>query len=116
MSKADPKNPPKVPNGWIAKFDDEYSTWFYVNLDTKKSQWEAPSGTSFNDRPSSPPPPPAYSSHDDSRNNSSNNVNQNKSSSSRPAASNPSSGYQRGNGNGGYQPQPQQGYRQGPPQ
>lgn len=42
-----PKNPPKVPKGWVAQFDDKYLTWFYVNLDTKKSQWEAPEGTTF---------------------------------------------------------------------
>ncbi|CAI4060784.1 hypothetical protein N7582_001717 [Saccharomyces uvarum] len=69
-------NPPQVPSGWKAVFDDEYQTWFYVDLSTNSSQWEAPKGTTWS-RPTGPPPgaineknvrqqgdqaPPAYSS------------------------------------------------------
>ena len=56
-------NVPNVPPGWKAVFDDEYSTWFYVDLSTKASQWEAPKGTTWPSeakRPSGPPPPPSY--------------------------------------------------------
>lgn len=52
---------PKVPDGWLAKFDDKYSTWFYVNLSTKKSQWEPPNGTTFDSQSGDDVPPPAYS-------------------------------------------------------
>ncbi|SJM85979.1 uncharacterized protein ZBIST_2578 [Zygosaccharomyces bailii] len=53
-------NAPDVPKGWKAVFDDEYKTWFYVNLATNQSQWEPPKGTSFPNsqkaqRPSGPP-------------------------------------------------------------
>lgn len=41
------KGAPKVPDGWKAQFDDKYQTWFYVNLNSGKSQWEAPEGTTF---------------------------------------------------------------------
>ncbi|EEH17206.2 hypothetical protein PABG_07293 [Paracoccidioides brasiliensis Pb03] len=34
--------PPRVPDGWKAQFDDRYKEWFYVNLKTGISQWEAP--------------------------------------------------------------------------
>lgn len=47
-------NPPKVPEGWKAVFDDEYQTYFFVNLSNGKSQWEEPKGTSWNTE--SPPP------------------------------------------------------------
>ncbi|CUM47992.1 unnamed protein product [Debaryomyces tyrocola] len=43
MVERDPKNPPIVPNGWLAKYDEKYRAFFYVDLRTKKSQWEAPS-------------------------------------------------------------------------
>ena len=33
-------NPPQVPSGWKAVFDDEYQTWYYVDLSTNSSQWE----------------------------------------------------------------------------
>ncbi|KAF2183797.1 hypothetical protein K469DRAFT_201198 [Zopfia rhizophila CBS 207.26] len=52
--------PPKVPEGWKAIWNDQYSEWFYVNIYTKKSQWEKP------DSPVYPPgeapdlPPPSY--------------------------------------------------------
>ena len=34
--------PPEVPEGWIARWDDNYKQFFYVNLATKKPQWEMP--------------------------------------------------------------------------
>ncbi|CCD24297.1 Wwm1p NDAI_0C06380 [Naumovozyma dairenensis CBS 421] len=62
---------PKVPSGWKAIFDDEYQTWFYVDLSTKKSQWDEPKGTTWPSReaqrPSGPPPPPGYSRQDPSQ-------------------------------------------------
>lgn len=37
--------PPIVPEGWIARFNDRYQQFFYVNLATKQSQWDKPPGT-----------------------------------------------------------------------
>lgn len=37
--------PPIMPEGWIARFDDKYQRFFYVNLATKQSQWDKPPGT-----------------------------------------------------------------------
>jgi len=34
--------PPKVPAGWKAVWNDQYNEWFYVNIYTKKSQWNKP--------------------------------------------------------------------------
>ncbi|KFX90576.1 hypothetical protein O988_08126, partial [Pseudogymnoascus sp. VKM F-3808] len=34
--------PPKVPEGWKAQWNEQYKEWFYVNLYTKKSQWDKP--------------------------------------------------------------------------
>lgn len=34
--------PPDLPPGWVAKWDDQYQRYYYVNLKTKKSQWELP--------------------------------------------------------------------------
>merc|ERR1711939_955237 len=34
--------PPKVPEGWKAQWNEQYSEWFYVNIYTKKSQWDKP--------------------------------------------------------------------------
>lgn len=48
-------NVPNVPDGWKAIFDEEYKTWYYVDLKTKQSQWEPPKGTGFS-RPAAPPP------------------------------------------------------------
>ena len=80
-------NPPTVPKGWKAIFDDEYKTWFYVDLSTEKSQWEAPKGTTWSkNRPDGPPP---YSRDDNSNERATQSRDQN-------------SGYQR------QQPQPQQ--------
>jgi hypothetical protein len=49
---------PAVPNGWKAQFDDKYQTWFYVNLSSGKSQWEAPPSTKFPDEDKNLEPPP----------------------------------------------------------
>ncbi|KAK5661494.1 hypothetical protein OQA88_11398 [Cercophora sp. LCS_1] len=57
--------PPKVPEGWVARWNDQYKEWFYVNTYTKKSQWEKPA------EPAKPPgdeapfgPPPSYTPGD----------------------------------------------------
>lgn len=47
---------PVVPEGWQPQFDAHYQTWFYVDLKTGQSQWEAPKGTVF--------PAPAYAPAD----------------------------------------------------
>ncbi|KAH3674673.1 hypothetical protein WICMUC_003089 [Wickerhamomyces mucosus] len=53
-------NQPIVPNGWKAVFDEQYQTWFYVDLNNgNKSQWDPPKGTNFpnhDDNSSSQPP------------------------------------------------------------
>merc|ERR1711939_811269 len=50
--------PPKVPEGWKAQWNEQYSEWFYVNIYTKKSQWDKPT------EPVYPPPsdgaPPSW--------------------------------------------------------
>lgn len=43
MVHTDPKNPPIVHKGWLAKYYEKYKAFFYVDLRTKRSQWEAPS-------------------------------------------------------------------------
>ncbi|KAH8888192.1 hypothetical protein GQ53DRAFT_749116 [Thozetella sp. PMI_491] len=58
--------PPKVPEGWVARWNDQYKEWFYVNTFTKKSQWDKPT------EPARPPeddgapsgPPPSYTPGD----------------------------------------------------
>lgn len=59
MAKQSKDKPPTVPNGWKAVFDDEYQTWFYVDLATGSSQWEEPRGTTWgqSQRPNVAPPP-----------------------------------------------------------
>ncbi|ODQ69298.1 hypothetical protein LIPSTDRAFT_76074, partial [Lipomyces starkeyi NRRL Y-11557] len=47
-----PSAAPPVPDGWLAKYDTNYNTYYYVNLSTGKSQWEKPPGADQ---------PPAYS-------------------------------------------------------
>ncbi|KAK6226369.1 hypothetical protein QIS74_02416 [Colletotrichum tabaci] len=47
-----PPKAPEVPPGWIARWNDQYKEWFYVNLHTKQSQWDKPT------EPAVPPPPP----------------------------------------------------------
>lgn len=50
-------NIPDVPSGWLAKWDDRYNEWYYVDLKTKKSQWEPPMTET------GPPPGPPPSSN-----------------------------------------------------
>lgn len=102
----DPKNKPNVPPGWVAQFDEKYLTWFYVNLDTKKSQWEAPAGTLLDQNVDVPPPPYAPSS---SRAGASGNYAVGAGPGNRAG-----DGYSRGPANAGYeQNQPQGGYQGG---
>ncbi|KIX09031.1 uncharacterized protein Z518_00109 [Rhinocladiella mackenziei CBS 650.93] len=56
--------PPKVPEGWKAVFNEQYKEWFYVNLHTKQSTWEKPTGPAPRPDEDAPPgaPPPSYSS------------------------------------------------------
>lgn len=63
MLAKDPNNPPSVPQGWLAKYDDEYKAFFYVDLKTNKSQWDAPPGTSF-ERSANDVLPPPYSPYE----------------------------------------------------
>ncbi|KAL1883064.1 hypothetical protein VTK73DRAFT_9990 [Phialemonium thermophilum] len=54
--------PPKVPEGWVARWNDQYKEWFYVNTFTKKSQWEKPTAPARPPDDEAPPgPPPSYS-------------------------------------------------------
>ncbi|KAI1844152.1 hypothetical protein JX265_002926 [Neoarthrinium moseri] len=54
--------PPKVPEGWVARWNDQYKEWFYVNTYTKKSQWDKPTAPAVNPNDDAPPgPPPGYS-------------------------------------------------------
>jgi len=45
--------PPRVPDGWAVRWDDNYHRFYYVNLATKASQWDVPEGTVFSDDPPS---------------------------------------------------------------
>ncbi|KAL8773845.1 MAG: hypothetical protein Q9209_001275 [Squamulea sp. 1 TL-2023] len=54
--------PPRVPEGWKAQWNEQYHEWFYVNLNTKVSQWEFPTQPAQPVYPSSPSvAPPGYS-------------------------------------------------------
>lgn len=37
-----PPSDPELPQGWVKRFNDQYQTWFYVNTQTRQSQWEKP--------------------------------------------------------------------------
>jgi len=56
--------PPKVPEGWKAQWNEQYKEWFYVNIYTKKSQWERPTEPIYPPHESEfeapPGVPPAY--------------------------------------------------------
>ncbi|KAH6621297.1 hypothetical protein B0J18DRAFT_222821 [Chaetomium sp. MPI-SDFR-AT-0129] len=58
--------PPKVPEGWTARYNEQYKEWFYVNLYTKKSQWDKPTEPAPrpNDDGAPAGPPPSYSAGD----------------------------------------------------
>ncbi|KAK6066242.1 WW domain-containing protein [Seiridium cupressi] len=65
--------PPRVPEGWVARWNDQYKECkriaadislpcrFYVNTYTKKSQWDKPTAPAINPNDDSPAgPPPGY--------------------------------------------------------
>jgi len=53
--------PPKVPEGWKAVWNNEYKEWFYVNIYTKRSQWDKPTEPIYPPNNDAPPgPPPGY--------------------------------------------------------
>ncbi|RDA93785.1 hypothetical protein CP533_0231 [Ophiocordyceps camponoti-saundersi (nom. inval.)] len=56
-----PPKAPEVPAGWVARWNDQYKEWFYVNVYTKKSQWEKPTAPVFPASENGPDdPPPGY--------------------------------------------------------
>ncbi|KPM34482.1 hypothetical protein AK830_g12094 [Neonectria ditissima] len=42
-----PPKAPAVPEGWIARWNDQYKEWFYVNIHTKQSQWDKPTAPAY---------------------------------------------------------------------
>ena len=54
--------PPRVPEGWKAVYNAQYSQYFFVNIHTKESTWEQPTGPAPNPNSDHPPdaPPPGY--------------------------------------------------------
>ncbi|KAK7977594.1 hypothetical protein PG988_005084 [Apiospora saccharicola] len=53
--------PPRVPEGWVARWNDQYKEWFYVNTYTKKSQWDKPTAPAVDPNSEAPMgPPPGY--------------------------------------------------------
>ncbi|KAI8955884.1 hypothetical protein F4801DRAFT_574087 [Xylaria longipes] len=54
--------PPDVPAGWLARWNNEYREWFYVNTFTKKSQWEKPTAPAEDPYAAPAGPPPGYTS------------------------------------------------------
>ena len=61
---APPANPPppKVPDGWVTCWDNNYKRFYFVNLATKQSQWEVPTDpdqtpAKLEDPPVNEPPP-----------------------------------------------------------
>lgn len=54
MAFNDKNKKPDVPDGWLAKWDDNYNRWFFVNLETKKSQWEMPEDDNVKPPPYAP--------------------------------------------------------------
>ncbi|KAI5841895.1 hypothetical protein DFP73DRAFT_115843 [Morchella snyderi] len=63
--------PPIMPEGWVARFDERYQRFYYVNTYTKQSQWEKPPGTIDPPAPGPSPTdfdrPPAYNSESSRR-------------------------------------------------
>lgn len=61
-----PPPAPEVPDGWTARWNDQYKQWFYVNVYTKKSQWEKPTSPVYPPNEGSGPsdPPPGYEPSD----------------------------------------------------
>ncbi|CAO2648571.1 Nn.00g078380.m01.CDS01 [Neocucurbitaria sp. VM-36] len=53
--------PPKVPEGWKAVWNAQYSEWFFVNIYTKQSQWDKPTEPVYPPGEGPPHgPPPGY--------------------------------------------------------
>lgn len=53
--------PPKVPAGYKAVWNEQYSEYFYVNIYTKKSQWDKPTEPVYPPGEGPPDgPPPSY--------------------------------------------------------
>ena len=42
MNQLSNREPPKLPPGWKAQWDEEYQTFFYINERTGETQWELP--------------------------------------------------------------------------
>lgn len=59
---APPANPPppKVPEGWKAIWNTQYSEYFYVNIYTKQSQWDKPTEPVYPPGEAPPDAPPNY--------------------------------------------------------
>lgn len=58
-----PTASPQVPEGYKAQWNEQYKEWFYVNIYTKKSQWEKPKEPAYPENELPPQcPPPGYSS------------------------------------------------------
>ena len=111
--KNDPLKEPVVPAGWKAKFDEKYKTWFYVNLGSKLSQWEAPPGSHFpGDNAEDTGPPPYSPSQDKASTKGQNATGQNARQGQGLSfqQQGPSYGGYAQQGYGGYQQQQQPGY------
>ncbi|KAH6885930.1 hypothetical protein B0T10DRAFT_462175 [Thelonectria olida] len=60
-----PPRAPEVPEGWVARWNDQYKEWFYVNIHTKVSQWNKPTAPAYPAGESAPNgPPPGYAPGD----------------------------------------------------
>lgn len=59
--------PPKVPAGYKAVWNDQYKEWFYVNIYTKKSQWNKPTEPIYPPDEEAPAGPPPLYSHGDAK-------------------------------------------------
>ncbi|KAH7153051.1 bacterial low temperature requirement A protein-domain-containing protein [Dactylonectria macrodidyma] len=56
-----PPKAPIVPEGWAARWNEQYKEWFYVNIHTKQSQWDKPTAPVYPDGGNAPDgPPPGY--------------------------------------------------------
>jgi len=61
--------PPTLPAGYKAVWNDQYNAWFYVNIYTKKSQWDKPTQPVYPDGSTPPPgPPPGFAGGADTKN------------------------------------------------
>jgi len=59
--------PPKVPAGYKAVWNDQYKEWFYVNIYTKKSQWNKPTEPIYPPDEEAPGGPPPLYDHGDAK-------------------------------------------------